>query len=167
MYISFNDLQEESRLWVYTSSRQFTSEEMNQIEQALQLFCQEWAAHGVSLKTSFSVLDNQFILLAVDENHHSPSGCSIDSSVQVLRNLEQTLGIELLNRSSVAFEKDQEVILIPIPELKQQFQQGRLQADTITFNTMITSKKELIARWKVPVEKTWLVKYLPKITLTL
>lgn len=166
MYVPFNELQEESRLWVYTASRRLTTAEIKQVERELQNFCEEWAAHGTPLKTSFQVLANQFIVLAVDENHHNPSGCSIDSSVRVLRSLEHALGVELLNRSTVAFERNQDVILVPLPELKQQFQQGLLHPATITFNTLVTTKNELEARWKLPAEKTWLVKYLPKITLT-
>ena len=49
MYVPFESLPEESRIWIYQSNRKFSDEEMAEIETALQAFLQNWAAHGTSL----------------------------------------------------------------------------------------------------------------------
>lgn len=166
MYTPFEELKSTSRIWVYPGSRAFTVEEEQQISTALKAFCMQWNAHGEPLKSSFKIEAHQFIIMAVEEDYHSPSGCSIDSSVGVLRQIQQATGVNLLDRSQAAFEIDGIVKLIPLTELKAQFQTGNLQPDTITFNTLVATKDELATRWRLPAEKTWLTKYLPKTTLT-
>lgn len=166
MFVPFEKLSPESRVWVYQGSRPFTKDEARIVASALMEFCEQWAAHGEPLKSSFLIEANQFVMMAVDEDFHHPSGCSIDSSVSVLRQIYQTTGIDLLNRTNVAFEIQGQTVLVPITKLKQQFQDGILKPESITFNTLITTKQDLTTRWKLPAEKTWLAKYLPKPALT-
>lgn len=166
MYVSFDELSPESRVWVYQGSRAFTAAEEELVSKALKAFCGEWAAHGQALKSSFKIEQHQFIVMAVDEDFHNPSGCSIDSSVGILRQIHQATGVDMLDRTKVPFYLNGEVTLVPIHELKSNFQQGKLQPDTITFNTLVASKQEFENRWQTPAEKTWLAKYLSKPALT-
>jgi hypothetical protein len=166
MYVSFDELSPESRVWVYQGSRAFTASEEELVSKALKNFCSEWAAHGQALKSSFKIEQHQFIIMAVDEDFHNPSGCSIDSSVGILRQIHQATGVDMLDRSKVPFYLQGGVKRVPIHELKNNFQQGTLQPDTITFNTLVTTKAEFEGGWQVPAEKTWLVKYLSKTALT-
>ncbi len=103
--------------------------------------------------------------MSVDEDFHNPSGCSIDSSVGVLRQIHAATGVDLLDRSKVAFYLDNQVTLIPLSEVKANFTSGRLQASTLTFNTLASCKAEWETRWQIPVEKSWMAKYLPKAAL--
>jgi hypothetical protein len=166
MFVPFEKLSPESRVWVYQGSRAFTKDEATYLASALHAFCEQWSAHGEPLKSSFRIESNQFVIMAVDEDFHNPSGCSIDSSVSVLRQIHQATGIDLLDRTSVAFEIQGQTVLVPITQLKQQFQDGILKPESITFNTLITTKQDWTTRWKLPAQKTWLAKYLPKPALT-
>ena len=49
MYIPFENLPEESKIWIYQSNRKFSDAEFSEIETDLQSFLNEWAAHGTSL----------------------------------------------------------------------------------------------------------------------
>ena len=51
MYVPFESLPEESRIWIYKSNRKFSDDEMAAIENALQAFLKDWAAHGTSLES--------------------------------------------------------------------------------------------------------------------
>ena len=161
MFVPFENLPADSRVWVYTGSKAFTEKETEIITEVLSQFCEQWAAHGQPLQTSFTLLENQFIVLAVNEDYHTPSGCSIDSSVGVLRKIQEITGIDLLDRSRVPFLINQNIVLIPLPHLKIQFQQGILLADTLTFNLQASTKQHLDT-WKLPAESSWVAKYLPK-----
>lgn len=161
MHVPFENLPADSRVWVYTGSRAFTVKEAELITQLLQQFCEQWAAHGHPLQTSFTLLENQFVVMAVNENYLATSGCSIDSSVGALRNIQELTGINLLDRSRVPFQINHTIELIPLSHLKIQFQQGFLRADTLTFNILAATKQQL-ATWKLPVENSWVAKYLPK-----
>jgi hypothetical protein len=51
MYVPFENLPEESKIWVYQSNRKFSDTEFSEIESLH--FLENWAAHGTSL-VSFS-----------------------------------------------------------------------------------------------------------------
>ncbi|MBX2897475.1 MAG: hypothetical protein KF763_18680 [Cyclobacteriaceae bacterium] len=165
MFLPFENLPDESRVWIYTGSRAFTEKETEIITALLHAFCEQWVAHSHPLQSSFQILENQFVVLAVNEDFHNPSGCSIDSSVGVLRKIQETTGIDLLDRSRVPFIINQKIELIPLAHLRVQFQQGILQAETLTFNTLAETKGQL-EHWKLPAESTWLAKYLSKPAFT-
>jgi len=50
MLVEFNTLPEESRVWIYQANRSFSEEELQEIESKLDVFIQNWAAHGSDLK---------------------------------------------------------------------------------------------------------------------
>ncbi|MBX2899417.1 MAG: hypothetical protein KF775_07190 [Cyclobacteriaceae bacterium] len=160
MFVPFEELPPDSRVWIYTGSRAFTDTETQTIHSMLQAFCEQWTTHGQPLKSSFALFDNQFVVIAVNESYQNPSGCSIDSSVGVVRHIQDATGINLLDRGRVPFYINTRIELIPLAHLKIQFQQGILHPDTLTFNTLAVSKSQL-EPWKIPAKNTWLAKYLP------
>jgi hypothetical protein len=165
MYVPFDTLPANSRIWVYQSSRPLTASEKQVAAAALEDFCQSWTAHQHALKTSFTIEHDQFIVLATDEDFHQPSGCSIDSSVRALKDLQHRIGLDFFDRSRVAFLVDGQVITHPLARLKAIFEAGELQSGNLTFDNLVPSRGDLAHRWKMPVEKTWLAKYLPNSTL--
>jgi hypothetical protein len=166
MYVPFEGLSAESRVWVYQGSRPFTATEVESVDKALRGFCEEWAAHGQPLKSSYRIEENQFVIMAVDEDFHNPSGCSIDSSVGILRQIHSATGVDLLDRTKVSFYLNDKVVLIPLNEVKISFTSGRLLPSTLTFNTLVTNKAEWERKWKITAENSWMAKYLSKTALT-
>ena len=137
MFVPFETLPDSARVWIYQSNRTFKPEEVNTISTALQAFTNNWTAHNQPLKTSFQVLHNYFIVLAVDEAHHEASGCSIDSSVHVIRELSQQTGINFFERTNVALLLDEKVRLIKLPELKQAYENGVWNSQTTVFDNTV------------------------------
>lgn len=165
MYVPFETLPDHSRIWIYQSNRKLTPQEKQLATTALEAFCESWVAHQQHLKTSFSIEHDQFIILATDEDYHLPSGCSIDSSVRALKDLQARIGIDLFDRTRVAFLAGNDVVTHPMTVLKSLFESRGLTGETITFDNLVPSRGDLARRWKTPVEKTWLTKYLPNSAL--
>lgn len=165
MYVPFDELPDHSRIWIYQANRPFTADELKFAKAQLRSFCDSWVAHAHPLKTSFSIEYNQFVIFATDEDYLLPSGCSIDSSVRALKDLQQRLGLDLFDRTRIAFLNGDAVVTHPLARLKALFESGELNKDTVTFNNLIPSRGDLSRAWKTPVEKTWLTKYLPNSTL--
>jgi hypothetical protein len=166
MYVTFEELSEESRVWVYQANRPFSSDESKSVTNMLRSFCEQWTAHGQTLKSSFKIEKYQFVIMAVDEDFHNPSGCSIDSSVGILRQIHATTGVDLLDRSKVSINTNGRIELVPLTELKSAFASGRMQASTQVYNTLVATKAELKENWEIPAEKSWMAKYLSKTALT-
>lgn len=161
MFVPFASISPESRVWIFQADRTMTASESEIAESKLRGFADGWNAHGEPLKTSFTVKFDQFIILAADEDHHSPSGCSIDSSVRVLKEIEQAIGIQLFDRNQVAFKVEEKIVLVPIRDLKQKFHDGMLNEETLTFNNLVNTRLEVEGNWIVPAGKTWLKRYIP------
>jgi hypothetical protein len=161
MFIPFDEIQPSSRVWVYQSNRKFTAHEKTIIDSELQLFTEDWKAHGHPLGSSFTIRHDQFIILAADEAYHAPSGCSIDDSVRTIQQLGQKLGVDFFNRNLIAFKMNDIITLIPLSELKQKYQAGFWNESTPMFNNLVQTKVQLESDWTIPSANTWLKRYVP------
>ncbi|XOV92759.1 MAG: hypothetical protein ACFHWX_21460 [Bacteroidota bacterium] len=159
MLYSFDEMPDTSRMWIYQSDRPFTEAEILAIEQEARVFVDSWAAHGQKLKAAYKIEHKQFLLLAVDESFNEASGCSIDESVGFIKNLEQTLGLQLLNRSNVAFYIDGEVVVEPLKDLKSRIDEGQIKKDTLIFNGFINKLEDFRNAWTQPAEESWMARY--------
>jgi hypothetical protein len=166
MFIPFEKLPPHSRVWIYQSDRPFSVEEEKIISNSLMSFCSQWEAHGNPLQTSFKIEYHQFVILVVDESSAGASGCSIDGSVRVLKELGNHLNIDFFDRSLVAFLENEKVQSYSLSQLKSLFQSGELTPASQAFNNLVASKAEWEINWKTSVQKSWLTKYLPKDTLS-
>ena len=168
MFILFEELPENARVWVYQSNRPLTPEEQRFILQQGKLFAEQWAAHGQQLRASVTVLRHHFVVIAVDERHQLPTGCSIDGLVGFVRSLANVLqargtSIDFFDRTLVAFWVNDSVELIPLAQVKRQITDGQIPPDTLMFNNLAATKAELSTRWQLPIQDTWLARYLPKV----
>jgi len=161
MYVSFESLAAHSRIWVYQSERAFSSQEIELINKTLRQFCEGWNTHGNLMPTSFQILENQLIVLGVDESSLGASGCSIDSSVRTLRELEKQLAINLTDQGKVSFKKNEgQVSVFPALGIKAKVLSGEIAKDTLVLNPMVKVKKDLEKVW-ISANESWLNKYFP------
>ena len=149
-----------ARVWVYQSSRALSASEINDITISGNDFIREWAAHGASLKASFEVLYGRFIIIAVDEQQALASGCSIDTSVKFIKELEQQYNLNLFDRLQVAYRIGNEILGCHISEFEKLAQQGIVNGSTIVFNNMVSTKVAFDKEWEVPVKDSWQKKVL-------
>lgn len=140
----FPQLSADSRIWIYQSDRILKDAEIIFLNSELKTFVSQWAAHGNELFGDSMVYKNRFILLCVDESQSNASGCSIDSSVRVIKELGKELSIDFFSRMNVYLEKNGEFKYIHISEVKD-------YQDWNIFNPMITSLKDLRENWLIPV----------------
>jgi len=166
MYIPFEKLPPHSRIWIYQADRVFSSDEERIISESLMGLCSSWEAHGNALRTSFRIEYHRFAILAVDESLAGTSGCSIDASVRILKQLGNQLKIDFFDRSLVAFLENEKVQSYSLAQLRSLFESGHLRAASQTFNNLVANKGEWEINWKTSIQKTWLTKYLPKNTLS-
>lgn len=166
MYIPFEQLPSDSRLWIYQADRAFSVEEEKMISAVLSDFCAQWMVHGQPLQTSYKIDHHQFIILSVDENAAQASGCSIDGSVRVIKELGQRLQVDFFNRLKSACLIDGRVALLSRQEIFAAFSSGKVSSATLTFNTLASTKGEFETRWMIELENSWLAKYLPKDALS-
>ncbi|MFY7900357.1 MAG: hypothetical protein ACOVNY_09245 [Chitinophagaceae bacterium] len=150
----------ESKVWIYQSSRILGISEAFEVEQLLENFVTNWKSHGTPIKGYANLLYGQFIVLMADETATGVSGCSTDSSVHLMKEIEQKLNIDLFNRQLLAFYIKDKVQLLPLSQLQHAVQNGFITKETLYFNNLVATKEQLIQLWLVPVKDTWLGKRL-------
>lgn len=160
MYVPFDELPDSARLWIYQSDRLLSDDEVAKIYQELSTFVHEWTAHNKALKASFTVLHNIFVALSVDQSQAEASGCSIDSSVKQIKQLEQQLNVNFFDRTKVVLFQQDEPVIYALNELKTSFNDDEIDLQSFFFNILASSKGDIPEKWKTPIENTWLVRYI-------
>jgi hypothetical protein len=148
----------DSRVWIYQSSRLFTMGEALQIEDLLNHFVENWKSHGTPVKGYGNLFFGQFIVLMADENATGVSGCSTDSSVRLIKQLEELYKVNLFDRQLLAFQVKEKVQLLPLPQLQHAIDNDYITPDTLYFNNLAQTKEELENKWMIPVKESWLTK---------
>jgi hypothetical protein len=161
MYLPFDQMPDYSRVWVYQADHRFTETEVKVVRERMGRFCEGWNTHGNLMPTSFEIIENQILVLAVDESNLGASGCSIDSSVRTLRELENLLQINLTDQGKISLKKSTgELRVIPALGVKARVSSGEIDLETEVINPMIQTKADLKNLWQ-PVRNSWLNKYFP------
>jgi hypothetical protein len=150
------DFAGDSRVWIYQSNRIFGIAEALQIQGMLDDFVAGWNSHGTPVKGFGTLFYGQFIVLMADESATGVSGCSTDSSVRLIREVEKNFNVSLFDRVSLAFLVKEKVQLLPMAQVKYALENGQLDENTPYFNNTVLTKAALETDWIVPVKESWL-----------
>jgi len=145
----------QSRVWIYQSDRKFTSTEENQILNKLAAFTNQWKAHGNELLAKAEIRYGFFIILTVDESQAGVTGCSIDSSVRLIKEIENEYHVDLFNRFNIAYRVDDEVKVQGKEDFETLVNIKQVTPETIVFNNMVQTLADLDAKWEVPFKNSW------------
>jgi hypothetical protein len=154
------DFAADSRVWIYQGNRLFTLSEVLEVETLLEEFVNDWNSHGTQVKGFASVFFGQFIVLMADETASGVSGCSTDSSVRLIKEIEKKFSVNLFDRQVLAFVIKDKIQLIPLSQLNYAFENGFMDQDTLYINNTVLNKAELQDNWIIPVKRSWLGKRL-------
>ncbi|WP_423148479.1 ABC transporter ATPase [Rubrolithibacter danxiaensis] len=149
------NISENSRVWIYQSDRALTALEEEKIAQILTSFTDEWQAHGQQLAATFEIRYHRFIILIVDENNAGASGCSIDSSVKLIKKIEKEFNLNLFDRFNIAYKTEGAVKSCPREEFETLISSGIVTENTIVFNNLVQTFADLNSKWEIPFKDSW------------
>lgn len=147
-----------SKVWIYQSNRLFSISEMFEIDEILQDFVGNWKSHGAVVNGFAKVFFGRFIVFMADESHTQVSGCSTDSSVHIVKKIEDLCKVDLFNRQLLAFVIKDKIDVLPMAQLQYAFNNQFIHEDTLYFNNLVSTKQELEDNWIVPIKDSWLYK---------
>jgi len=154
MLADFNTLPEEARIWIYASENALTEDQQSYILTYITEHLKGWNAHKVPLTAGVTILENHFIVVALDEGKNGASGCSIDTLQKTIQELEKELSISLMNRLNVFCRIDNEIQCIPSFKLE-----SMAKADTPFYDLTILTKSDLNTYLK-PISEGWCSSFL-------
>ena len=160
MRVDFKTIPNDSRVWIYQSDRDLTESEKVTIDNKTSSFLDGWKAHGKDLECSYSIINNRFIVIAVNENFNPIGGCSIDYSLQLINDISNSIQLNLLNRLIVNYKIDNEIKSTSLNHLKNKIKDGTFSSETVIFNTTVNTKGELLNNFETDIGSSWLSKFL-------
>src|SRR5690606_34245358 len=108
-----------ARIWIYQANRTFSEDETKEITNKLDNFLTEWTAHGANLKAGYEMPYRRFIVIGLDQEINAASGCSIDTSVRFIQDLEKEYQVDLLDKMNVSFKQGEYVAYKPLMDFKK------------------------------------------------
>jgi hypothetical protein len=151
-----------SRVWIYQATRLYSLAEALAIEERIEQFTNQWQSHGQPVKGKGFLFFGQFVILMADTTMTQVSGCSTDSSVALIKKIEQEFSTPLLDRTQLAFVVQDKIERLPLAQIDYALEKGFIKSDTLYFNNTVTTKEELEKNWIIPVSKSWLAKKLAR-----
>jgi hypothetical protein len=155
MLVDFESLANSSRVWIYQSNRELTKNEVSEITEKIEEFIEDWLGHGDQIKASFSIKYSHFIIIAADQNYNEVSGCSIDASVNFIKELEKEFKIDLTNKLNISFKHSDSINIVSMSDFQKYAEAQKITSSTIVFNNMVTTKEDFINKWEVTAENSW------------
>jgi len=155
MLVDFKTLPDSSRIWIYQASRTFTETELSEISSLLNEFIQNWTAHGNNLNAGYEIKYKRFLVIALDQNAQSATGCSIDASVHFILQLEKKYNVELLDKMNVSYKQGEFIAYKNLIDFKAMAKQKSISKNTIVFNNLVATKGEYKEHWEVPASESW------------
>ena len=153
MFLPFENISSESRIWIFSSSIKISDDSQKDISEIIIKFLNSWKHHGVDLPCSFKILDNFFIIIALDQSNNSAGGCSIDQMFNCISNIDQQFDLSLLKSLKNAFFIDNQVLCYPLEKVDVKF------SDYLFFDQTIDKKKQL-DDWLILLKNSWFKRFL-------
>lgn len=152
---NYQTLPDTTRVWIYQSNKPFPDRAIDEVKTKIKAFVENWASHGRNLSSYGDLLHKQFVILMVDENAAGASGCSIDSSVYFLKALQAEYEVDLFDRMTFTYLDGSDIKTVPRIVFGQLYRDGKINDETMVFDTLVNNKGDFENKWIKPLGKSW------------
>ena len=154
--VSFEELPESARTWVFASDRPVTAAAAERLLTEVDRFLDGWRAHGAPLTCARSWSDDHFLTIAVDQSGAAASGCSIDGLFRTLKGLEPALGASLVGGGRVHFRDAAGAVrAVSRDEFSELGARGAVSQSTLVFDPTVTTLGDWSERFEVEASRSW------------
>ena len=157
MIVNFKSLKKNSRVWVFQSLDFIDDLLVEEIKEKISIFLNQWKSHQTDFKSSFEIRYNTFII-AADESS-LVSGCSIDSLINFIKDLENSFELQLLDKLHVKYIENGKIITKHLNQFKIYCQSLGKNHNLVVFNNLVKDINELENNWQVDIKNSWHKRY--------
>lgn len=144
-------LSNDAHAWIFGITPSLDEAGRAKLLRRVDSFLDEWVAHGNPIDSARDVIEGTFLVIAADSRSER-SGCSIDRLFGSLRQLEQELGVKILDANRIFFRHgDGRVDAMTRAEFRE-----KGDAHTIVFDTTAETVGEIRnGGWERRAEFSW------------
>ena len=118
MYVAYHTLPDTAKVWVFVSDRILSESDVASMNHSCKNFIDKWHSHNKDVYGSFTLLHNCIIIIAANDGITDVSGCSKDSLVHFMQDMQKHLHLNFFDRKIVVIKKEEDIILTNIDNLK-------------------------------------------------
>ena len=159
MFVDFKSLNNDSRVWIFQSIQTIDNTTIEKIKIKLKLFLDNWKSHQMNFKSSFEIRNKTFIIIAADDSN-LVSGCSIDSLINFIKELESLFDLQLTDKLHVKYILNDEIQTKHLNDFKILCKSLENNQELMVFNNLVKNIFELNHNWNVDVRESRQKKYL-------
>ena len=160
MFIPFNKISENYSCWVYQIGKMITQKEKVFISKSLESFCEKWTSHNNSVKSSYVIDFDSFIILFADQRINKVSGCAIDEKSRVIRQIGNNLKIKILPYINTGVFINNKLVFLSKEEIISKLNSKEINGNSDIINITIKSKKDYEEKWILKIKESWLKNFL-------
>lgn len=142
----------QDRLIIYPLEQAITLTQKVQLEAKMSSFLSQWKAHGTPLESQFSIEENRFLLVRIDEEKANASGCSKDKLYHFVENECQLLGLNLAQGHLFFVRTQNGIEAFSRKDLKEKINSGQLSTENEIFPTWVADSSEWKEKWAKPIQ---------------
>ena len=144
------------RCWVFGSSKPLSAGN-TLLTDRLDRFFSNWQSHGQAVSGRWRIVEERFLVVLREPEGAEVSGCSIDSMVGEVKQLEKELETRLLDSSRIFYRTAEgPVESVNRLEFKALAAEGRISPDTEVFDTTLTNLSDLKPGvFSKPLKESW------------
>jgi hypothetical protein len=148
--VDYTSLDQDSKVFLYQSSRKFYKNELEEITTKIKSFLNE-----LEITVAFKIEYNRFILFFIDPKN-TLSTKTIDNLVTFIFELENKYDVTLLDKVNVCFKQGEFVQYQDMKRFRELIKKKSISKKTIVFNNFIQNKYEFENLWEIPITQSWL-----------
>lgn len=156
MKVSFSNIPEEAKIWVFPSNRKFYPQEVEKITKSVEAFLNNWKSDRNEVECSFLLKHDRFIIISANDTEYNLSLEAQDALTSFIIELEKQYEVVLLDKINVCYKQGDFVQYKDIVEFKKMIKAKGVSEKTTVFNNMITVKEELRYNWEINIMDSWL-----------
>lgn len=153
--MEYQNYPDNAKVWIYQSDKQLDKDEIAYLNVQLDDFISTWESHGSMLKATFEIVHDLFVVIFVDEQGDRMCGTAQDNSIKLMKQLEQELEVNFLDRMVQSYKKGDNVEVVKMNDFTALLANNEIDENTIVYNNMITTKIDFDNNWEVPLKDSW------------
>ena len=158
MLKSFEEMPPHARVWIYQHPGIIDEAILPAVRQAVHMFLESWTSHNQALWTAGDVLYQKFVVIMADESKAGASGCALDKATHFITYLNQQFGLELFDRTQVAYYApggQTDIKTAGLQELRQMYGSGKIDQNTLVFDNLVATKEDFENKWIKELSSSW------------
>lgn len=152
MEVNYTDLPQDSKVFLYPSSRKFYPQELEELTEEISRFLKENLS---DFSYHFKILHNRFILFFIDSEKEISKEL-LDKMAMFILDLENKYKVTLLDKINVCFKQGKFIQYQDMKKFRTLLKNRSISKNTVIFNNLIQNKYDFENNFEVPLSESWL-----------